>query len=191
MYEHMTVADDSTATTGGTPDSAASTTVDDAGATGSKQGALDDSTLASRYAGQTAKVNELSGQVEAAKAAEAAALQKLADYEAGKVGSDEALKAQLEAAQAATKAALQDAALARIEAKYPETFSLFGAAAAGMPAEVLAASEARLVGVTPESEPPTPGSPNKNSTSTATTKKVTEESADDVQARLISGPKPW
>jgi hypothetical protein len=114
-------------------------------------------TLRSRNAGLDAKVTELTKAQKAAedRAAEAAA--KLAAYEAGKVNADEALRAQLQAKEQELEAARREATLNRIEAKYPETFALFGAAVVGMADDVLAASEARLKGAglgTPET--PTP-----------------------------------
>jgi hypothetical protein len=123
-------------------------------------------TLKSRNAGLDAKVTELAKAAKAAEQRAAEAAQRLADYEAGKVGNDEALRAQLQAKDVELTAARQEAALARIEAKYPETFGLFGAAAAGLAEDVLAASEARLRGVAPE-EQENPNPIGNNPTRTA------------------------
>jgi len=115
-------------------------------------------TLRSRNAGLDAKVTELMRTAKDAEAAAAAAAQKLADYESGKVQADEALRAQLQAKEAELAQVAREAALARIEAKYPETFSVLGDAAASLTADQLAASEARFAGVpaTVETKVPTP-----------------------------------
>jgi len=115
-------------------------------------------TLRSRNAGLDAKVTELMKATQAAQDAAAAAAQKLADYESGKVQADEALRAQLQAKEAELAQVARDAALARIEAKYPETFAVLGEAAASLSVDQLAASEARFAGVpaTVETKVPTP-----------------------------------
>lgn len=189
----MAGTDDSAATTGGTPDDAAAAAATaDASAQGSKQGGQDDSTLASRYAGQTAKVNVLTGEKAAAEARAKAAEEKLAAYEAGKVGNDEALKSQLEAERQATAAAVKDAAMARIEARFPETFAELGEDAAALTEEKLASMEARLKGVAvAAAEPPTPGAHNESRTSAAGAGKAAKaQTADDLRAALLAGPAP-
>lgn len=145
-------------------------------------------TLKSRNAGLDAKVTELAKAAKAAEQRAAEAAQKLADYEAGKVGNDEALRAQLQAKEAELLAARQEAALARIEAKYPETYGLFGAAAAGLAEDVLAASEARLRGVAPEEqEPPTPV--GNNPSRTAGTPKA--KTLAELEAEFKKLTPPW
>lgn len=113
-------------------------------------------TLRSRNAGLDAKVTELSNASKAALAAKEAAEQKLRDYEAGKVDADEALRAQVQAKDTELAQVRLEAKLARIEAKYPETFGVLGEAAAALTEDQLAASEARMAGVPVESSTPTP-----------------------------------
>ena len=182
---------DTTTPPDGTQDAAASAFADAAGA-GSGAGA-DDASLQSRYAGQTAKVNVLTGQLSAAETRALAAEQKLADYEAGKIGADEALKAQLAAEKKNTEEAKRETALARVEAKYPETFAVLGEDAAGLSEVKLAETEARLRGVAAEDdEAPTPKRHNESRTSTAPAAAGAKaETADDVEARLLSMKAPW
>lgn len=109
-------------------------------------------TLRSRNAGLDAKVTALTLASKEANSKAADALAKLTAYEQGKVGADEALRAQLQVSKDETETARQDAALARIEAKYPETFAVYGAATATMSAAQLADGEARFKGVVAEGE---------------------------------------
>lgn len=114
-------------------------------------------TLRSRNAGLDAKVTSLSQETASHKAAREAAEQKLRDYESGKVQADEALRAQLSEKDIELAQVRREAALARIEAKFPETFGVLGEAAASLTADQLAASEARFAGVPAESNtPPVP-----------------------------------
>lgn len=110
----------------------------------------------SRIAGLDAKVTELQRAEAAAKALADEAKSKLAAYEAGTVGADEALRAQIAAKDAEIATARREAAAAKAAAKYPETYAVFGDDIAGMSEDKLAASEARLSGVAPVEEPPTP-----------------------------------
>jgi hypothetical protein len=131
-----------------------------AAATGTPAAPDEVTTLRSRNAGLDAKVTELQKETVAEKAAREAAEQKLRDYEAGKVGADEALRAQLSEKDKELAQVRMEAALARIEAKYPETFAVLGDAAASLTADQLAASEARFAGVPGESSTPTPPATN-------------------------------
>lgn len=181
--------DSDTTVTGGTPDAAASET--DAAATGSGDSAAADATLASRYAGQTARVNVLMGEKQAAEDRAAAAERKLQEYEAGKVNADEALRAQLAAEQAKTAAAEQKAALALVKAQYPETFAEFGDLVAGWPEDKLAAAEARLSGVvTPQSPTPKRMNESKTTTGTAAPKPATEKTFEELKAEFVALPGP-
>lgn len=151
-------------------------------------------TYLSRIAGLDAKVTTLTDAQKAAEARALAAEQKLAQYETGKVNADEALRAQLAAKDAELATERKQAALARVEAKFPETYALLGEATASMAPEVLAATEARLKGVTPEDDDsPTPELHNESKArnGAATGKKTLESlSADDVEKALLSGPAP-
>jgi hypothetical protein len=144
-------------------------------------------TLRSRLAGLDAKVTALQGETAAEKSAREAAEQKLRDYEAGKVNADEALRAQLAEKETEAAAARRDAALARIEAKYPETFAVLGEAAASLTADQLAASEARFAGVPAPVETSTPVPPANNGARPPTTRKNIEDmSAAELRAHMES-----
>ena len=177
--------DDTPLAPDGTQPDAASADEADAAKIDSDAGEESGSTLKSRYAGQTAKVNELTGKVSAAEGRAAAAEARLADYEAGRVGSDEALKAQLAVEQRKTAAAEAKASLALIEGKYPEVFAELGEAAAHLPDEKLASMEARFKG---DAEAPTPRRPFEKVTGQPAAAKV--ETADEVEARLLKMPGP-
>lgn len=103
-------------------------------------------TLKSRNSGLNKANGELQKALDAEKGARAAAEKAADDLRTGKTSEQEALAKLLADAKAEVAATKADAALARIEAKYPETHKLFGAATASMSADVLAASEARLTG---------------------------------------------
>lgn len=144
-------------------------------------------TLRSRNAGLDAKVTELSKAAKAAQEAAAAAAQRLADYEAGKVGNDEALRAQLEAKEAELAQVRKEATLARIEARYPETFGVLGEAAAALTADQLAAAEARFAGVAgalPETPKPVGVNPQRPISSGS--KAIEDMSAAELRAHLKS-----
>jgi hypothetical protein len=147
-------------------------------------------TLRSRNAGLDAKVTELSKAAKAAAADRDAALAKLQSYEAGKVGADEALRAQIAAKEAELAAVRQEAALARIEAKYPETFALLGDAAANLSADKLAEAEARFKGVAaPETPAPAPKPIGNNPSRQASS--ATEETFESIAQRLSTMTPPW
>jgi hypothetical protein len=114
--------------------------------------------LKSRNAGLDAKVSELLRAQAAEKARADAAEARAMELAAGKDNGDQELRAQLQAKEAELTETRKLAALNRIEAKYPETFGVLGAAAAGLTEDQLAASEARFAGVTETSAPRTLGS---------------------------------
>src|SRR6185369_14562819 len=128
---------------------------------------IDVATLASRVAGLEARLTETGRTKAQIERERDEARQKLADYEAGKLGENEAFKAELQREREARAQAERTASLARIEARYPETFGVLGEAAANLTDEQLAAAEARFKGVTVESEPPTPRNPSAQRPSAA------------------------
>lgn len=143
-------------------------------------------TLRSRNAGLDAKVTELQKVAAEAKAAADAAAAKLADYEAGKVGADEALRAQLQAKEAELAETRKLAALARIEARFPETFGVLGAAAASLTEDQLAASEARFAGVAAPPETPRPVGANPARPQAAAPKALEDMTADELRRHLAT-----
>lgn len=178
----------------GTQPNAASTT--DAGAGGSAAPAGDYAQLDSRYRGQTAKVNELTGQLKAEADARKAAEQRLADYESGKLGESEAHKAALEAERARAAAAEAKAVLAELKVTYPEAYAEVGDAIAGLPKENLASLEARLTAAKSEDEgdegePPTPKRHNEPKTGDGAGRSKKEPTAADIEAELLSLPNPF
>src|SRR6478735_5969229 len=103
-----------------------------------------DTTLLSRISGLDAKVTSLA-ESNKAKDTTIEALQKqVAEMQSGTIDKDEALRAQVAQKDAELELVRKEAALARIEAKYPETFAVLGEAAAALTADQLAASEARF-----------------------------------------------
>lgn len=153
------------------------------GADGNASGQAD-TTLLSRIAGLDAKVTSLTQETAKEKAAREAAEQKLRDYEAGKVGADEALRAQVEAKDAELAKVRQEARLAKIEAKYPETFGVLGEAAAGLTDDQLAASEARFVGVGESSTPQKPLGNNQQRQQASGSKAIEDMSPAELRAHL-------
>jgi len=113
-------------------------------------------TLKSRNSGLNKANTELQQALAAEKAARAAAEKAADDLRTGKTSEQEALQKLLDDAKAEVQKTKDEATLARIEAKYPETFALFGESAKTMSAEVLAASEARLTGAPDEVETTAP-----------------------------------
>lgn len=144
----------------------------------------DVTTLRSRIAGLDAKVSTLSDSEKNALKARDEALQKLADYEAGKVGSDEALRAQLAAKDAELEAARREAQLARIEAQYPETYSVLGEAAANLSADKLAEAEARFKGVAAGETAATAAPKPIGNAPARTVEAPTGETSEDIFKRL-------
>lgn len=152
-------------------------------------------TLRSRNAGLDAKVTSLTQAQKTAQTERDAAVQKLADYEAGKVNSDEALRAQLQAKDVELASERQASALARIEAKYPETFAVLGESAASLSPEKLAEAEARFKGVTVEesNEPPKPigNNPARTQGSASGQANPAERTKADIEAQLRTITPPW
>jgi len=157
---------------------------------GSQGGQDPVSLLTSRLNGQTAKVGELTGTLKAKDEALAAALARVAELEAGTVSADEAAKAQVAAAQAELERERRERRIEGLKSRFPETFSELGEDVATVMDETkLAAIEARLTGAEGGDEPPTPLRHNETKTGTKTPAK--EETAADVEARLMSMNSPW
>lgn len=159
-----------------------------AGAAGTPVVVDEVTTLRSRNAGLDAKVSALLTQTAAEKArADAAEARALALAEA-KENGDAELRAELERTRAENARVAQEAKLARIEAKYPETFGVLGAAAVSLTDDQLAASEARMAGVasgTPEvPETPKPVGNNPGRTQAAPPKALEDMSASELEAHL-------
>lgn len=146
-------------------------------------------TLRSRNQGLDAKVTTLTQAQKAEKARADAAEQKLRDYEANKVGADEALRAQLAVKEDELKAARQEAALARIESQFPETYAVLGEAAFGLSAEKLAEAEARFKGVAAPDAPAANPKPIGNNAG-RTIEAPREETSDDILRKLMTMPIP-
>lgn len=149
-----------------------------------------DTTFLSRIAGLDAKVTSLV-ESNTAKDKELETLRKqIADAQAGVVNADEALRAQVAAKDAELAQARTDAALARIEAKYPETFSVLGAAAATLTVDQLAASEARFAGVPSETTtPPIPVGTGAPRTPAPGAKAIEDMSLAELEASLKAMPR--
>lgn len=114
-------------------------------------------TLRSRVSGYTAKINEMSTSNKALAKERDELRARLDEFQRGAVDKDEALRAVASEKDAEINRLLREAALARIEAKYPETFSVLGEAAVNLSAEALAEAEARFRGVSAEQTvPPKP-----------------------------------
>lgn len=172
----------------GSPDAGAS---QDATAEGTKAGTDNVSLLTSRLNGQTAKVGTLTTEKATLVAEKAALEQQLREALDGKVSSDDAAKALV----AAKDKELADERNARkaesLKVRFPETFDVLGDAASSLDEAALAAAEARLKGDSGE-ESPTPRVHNESKTKTTTAVKK-EESAADIEARLLSMalPEAW
>jgi len=95
-------------------------------------------TLESRLAGLEARLAEQGRSKTAADKRAEAAEAKLAEYEAGKLTDNEAFQAELKRERDRAATAERTAQLARIEARYPETFGTLGESAAGLSEETLA-----------------------------------------------------
>jgi len=144
-------------------------------------------TLRSRNAGLDAKVTSLIQQaaVEKARAdaAEARALALASDKENG----DAELRALVEAQKLLIAKTAAEAKLARIEAKYPESFGVLGDAAAGLTDDQLAANEARLTArFAGEIETPTPVGANPGRTQSAVPKAIEDMTAAELEKHLKS-----
>jgi len=180
MVENGTSDDDASASADA--GSAASTTPDEV------------SVLRSRYAGQTAKVNELTSERARLIAEREALIRERDELRSGKANTDEAAKALLAQKDEEIAAIRREVALARIESKYPETFGELGEAAFGLSEEKLAAMEARLRGASgaSEQEPPTPRGQNaaRRDGVPAGGREPKEETSADILAALRSAPLP-
>lgn len=181
-----------------TQDASAGTQTDDAATAASKggsQGGQDQvSLLTSRLNGQTAKVGELTGTIKAKDARISELETALEDLRTGKVSSEDAAKAQVDSIQKLLDAERAGRRTDALKGRFPEAFSELGDdIAAVMDETKLAAIEARLTGSAGESgedEPPTPLRHNETKTG-GTSKVAKEETAADVEARLLSMPAPW
>lgn len=161
-----------------------------AGTTGTPAVPDEVTTLRSRQAGQDAKITSLQGQASAAEKARDEAVAKLQAYEAGKVGNDEALKSQLLVKEQELAEARNEALVAKLQASFPETHALFGAAIAGMTTDVLAASEARLKGAGfEESENPSPVGNNPVRAQAPATKTIEDMTLEELEKHLKSFDK--
>jgi len=145
-------------------------------------------TLRSRNAGLDAKVTELQKARQEAERKAADAAKKLADYEAELVSKDEALRAQVAAKDAELAAIKAQARQQFIESKYPETFGVLGEAALGLSDDQLAASEARMSGVS--GEPPTPLGANPGRTQAPRAKALEDMTTDEVKQYMKTAFNP-
>lgn len=140
-------------------------------------------TLRSRNAGLDAKVSELLKAQATEKARADAAEARALELAQGKDNGDQELRSQLQAREQELAETRKLAALTRIEAKYPETFGVLGAAASTLTEDQLAASEARFAGVTESSAPRTLGA-NPQRPATAAAKALEDMTADELRKHL-------
>lgn len=165
------------------PNAAPST---DGAADGSQAGG-DASLWQSRFNGLNAKFGATQAQLDAEKKARADLAAELEALRSGKVSADEAAQAKVNEVLTALEAERTARKVESLKAKFPETFEVFGETAATFEESVLAASEARLAGA---GDDPTPLRHNE-SRSGAARKPAQEETAADVEARLLSMKVPW
>jgi len=148
------------------------------------------SVLKSQFAGASAKVNELTGQIKTLKAQHKELQDQLRAAHEGTTTADEAAKALIAAKDAELAQVRREAQLARIESKYPEVFRELGEDAASLSAEKLAAMEARLKGAGFEDdEPPTPRG-QQAARRDSTSVKPQEKTLEDMYAELERMPVP-
>lgn len=146
----------------------------------------------SRFNGQTAKVTELTKAQEQTNARIASLEAELAKAREASASADEAAKALVAQARAELEQERSARRIDSLKARFPETFTLLGDAAAGLTEENLAANEARLTGTAGSTEPPTPLRHNESKTSGgATGGQKKERTAADIRAELESMPSPW
>jgi hypothetical protein len=144
-------------------------------------------TLRSRNAGLDAKVTSLTQQAAAEKARADAAEARALALASEKENGDQELRALVEAQKLLIAKTAAEAKLARIEAKYPETFGVLGEDAAGLTEDKLAASEARFVaGFAGEQETPTPVGSNAARTQSAVPKAIEDMTAAELEKHLKS-----
>lgn len=155
----------------------------------SSQGGGDASLWESRFKGLNAKYGTTTAELKEAKAAAEKSAAELEALRTDKVSANEAAQAQVTAAKAELEAERAARKAETLKAKFPETFEVFGDTAASFDEATLAASEARLAG----GESPEGGTPRKHNESRTTTgiKAPAEETAADVEARLMSMKVPW
>lgn len=149
-------------------------------------------TLRSRNAGLDAKVTSLSQKAAAEKArADAAEARALALADA-KENGDAELRAELERIKAESAKTREEAKLARIEAKYPETFSVLGQSAASLADDQLAAAEARFAGVAAGAGAPArPIGNNPSRVGSTSGPQTAKERLADMEAKIRATPIPW
>lgn len=151
------------------------------------------SVLRSRYAGQTAKVNELTAERQRLIEEREQLRKELERAQKGTTSADEAAKALLAAKDEEIARIRREAELTRIQSRYPEVFGELGEAAAGLSEEKLAAMEARFRGASTSDEPPTPRGQNaarNEGSGDGGTKDVT--SADIIASmRSMAVPPEW
>ena len=174
---------------GATPESEEAQQVAAAVTTGTPPPVDEATTLRSRNAGLDAKVTSLIQQAATEKAradaAEARALALASDKENG----DAELRALVEAQKLLIAKTAAEAKLARIEAKYPESFGVLGDAAAGLTDDQLAANEARLVaGFAGQTETPTPVGANPGRTQSALPKAIEDMTTAELRKHLATFP---
>lgn len=155
----------------------------------SSQGGGDASLWESRFKGLNAKFGKTADELKAEKEARAKAEADLEALRTGKVSAEEAAQAQVAAAKAELERERTERAVERLKTQFPETFEVFGDAAASFDAATLAASEARLAG----GESPEGVTPLKHNESRTTVKgkAPAEKSAADVEAELLAMKVPW
>lgn len=156
-------------------------------ATGTPPAPDEVTTLRSRNAGLDAKVTELSKAQASLQAERDALAAQLAEAQKGVVDKDEALRAQVAAKDAELALARKEAAIARISAKYPETFGVLGEAAAALTEDQLAASEARFAGVPAPQETPRPVGANPPR-QVGATKRIEDMTAAELRKHLATFP---
>jgi hypothetical protein len=143
--------------------------------------------LESRLAGLEARLTENGRARTQAEKDRDDALARLSAYETGKLTENEAFQAELKRERERADEAVRAARLAKVEARYPETFGVLGEAAHNLSDEQLAAAEARFLGKAPEEGAPTPRTPaaqRPSTTSTAAADRREGESLDQLRARF-------
>lgn len=154
---------------------------------GGSQSGGDASLWQSRFNGLNAKYGTTQAELRAEREAREKIAAELEAVRSGKVSADEAAQAKVNEVLTELQAERTARKVESLKAKFPETFDVFGETAATFEESVLAASEARLAG---GGDDPTPLRHNE-SRSGSTRKPAQEETAADVEARLMSMKVPW
>lgn len=144
----------------------------------------------SRFKGLQSKFEATQTQLKAEAEAKAKALADLEAIRTGKVSAEQAAQAQVDAMRAELEAERKQRRIDGLKSKFPEAFSELGDDIASVMDETrLAGVEARLAG----GESPEGGTPRKHNESRTQsgTKRPAEETAADIEARLLSMPVPW